>query len=114
MASISCLCPNQRVRRRDDLVARPIPELGLCMVYRPRPAKIISLNMSGWLLLNLCDGSKIGEIESAFLDLLRGSGRQVGSTDAQLGLCSLIEHELISAQPNGRQSTRARGGENEQ
>lgn len=105
MASTSQLCRDDRLRRRDDLVIRPIPELGMCMVYRPRPARIISLNMSGWLLLQLCDGACVGEIESSFVELLRSNGSSAESREARVGLQSLIEHKLVRTEPNGIECT---------
>ncbi|MCL4767307.1 MAG: hypothetical protein KJZ80_13835 [Hyphomicrobiaceae bacterium] len=111
MASISRLCPDERVRQRRDLVMRPILELGMCMVYRPRPARIISLNASGWLLLRLCDGSRVGDIEASYLELLHGSDRQTGSRDAQMGLRALAEHDLILAEPDGTDPARTSGGD---
>jgi hypothetical protein len=66
------------------------------MVYRPRPARIITLNLSGWLLLEMCDGSKVGDILTGYLALLEGRGRQARVEEVEQGLRSLVDNELIT------------------
>jgi hypothetical protein len=83
-------------RRRADLTIRPMPEISLCMVYRPRPARIITLNLSCWLLLELCDGSRIADVLGKYVDALTRRGRRPRDGDAESGLQSLIDQELVS------------------
>ena len=95
MASILRFCPEDTIQRREDLHIRPVPELELCMVYRPRPARIVNLNLSCWMLLELCDGRSHREIERAYGERCRSNGNEPGFNAVDMGLRSLVEHQLI-------------------
>src|SRR5215813_2362094 len=96
MVSTLQFCQTHVAKKRCDLKIRPLPEIKMCMVYRPRPASIISLNLSGWLLLELCDGSSVGAILAGYVATLRRRGRPACVEDAERGLQSLIDNELIT------------------
>ena len=96
MVSTLQFCRTATAQKRRDLNIRPLPEIKMCMVYRPRPARIISLNLSGWLLLEACDGSSIGDILAAYSAALERRGRPISIEDAERGLQSLIDNELIT------------------
>jgi hypothetical protein len=96
MVSTSLSCPTARAEKRRDLKIRPLPEIGTCMVYRPRPARIISLNLGAWLLLEMCDGSKVSDVLAGYLAMLEGRGRQARVEEVEKGLRSLIDNELIT------------------
>ncbi|MBN8956198.1 MAG: hypothetical protein J0H17_06375 [Rhizobiales bacterium] len=91
-------------QKRQDLKVRPLPEINLCMVYRPRPARIVTLNLSAWLLLEMCDGSPIGDILANYVGVLDRRGKQAPVEEADRGLQSLIDSELIIVSPVARQS----------
>jgi hypothetical protein len=74
------------------------------MVYRPRPARIVTLNLSAWLLLEMCDGSSIGGILTNYIGVLDRRGKPTNIEDADRGLQSLIDSELIIVSPVARQS----------
>lgn len=74
------------------------------MVYRPRPARIVTLNLSAWLLLEMCDGSPISDILGNYVGVLDRRGKQTPLEDADRGLQSLIDSELIIVSPAVRQS----------
>jgi hypothetical protein len=95
MASTSLLSPGDRLKRRPDLVVRSLPEISMCMVYRPRPARVITLNPRSWMLLELCNGSTRREIEEAYLLTLHANGRAARPHDVNIGLQALIDHRLI-------------------
>jgi hypothetical protein len=65
------------------------------MVYRPRPARIVTLNLSGWLLLEMCDGSSVGDIVTGYVTALERRGRRGDVEEAESGLRSLLANELI-------------------
>jgi hypothetical protein len=102
MASISPLSPADRLLRRSDLVVRPVPELRMCMVYRPKPSRIITLNATGWMLFELCNGSTIGQIEHEYCKALASAARKTSGEDAHRGLNALLEHELVQVCKNGQ------------
>jgi len=95
MVSTSRLCRADRLRRRDDLVVRPVPEIRMYMVYRPRPARLVTLNATSWLLLDHCDGSTVAEIEHACAALLAGRGRNVDAEGLRQGLEQLVDLALV-------------------
>ena len=64
------------------------------MVYRPRPARIVTLNPGSWLLLELCDGSTVGDIEAAYVERLARTGPAVVA-QARQGLQELIGLALV-------------------
>jgi hypothetical protein len=86
--------------RRNDLTIRPIPELQLCMVYRPKPARIVTLNLAAWLLLEMCDGSIASDIFSRYAQALENRGKHLQRKEAEDGLRSLIKRELITISPS--------------
>lgn len=95
MASISQLCPADRLVRRAGLVVRPIPEIRMCMVYRPRPARIVTLNPVSWMLFEACDGSTVGEIAAAVVLARGGAGTGGGEGELLHGLQQLVELRLV-------------------
>jgi hypothetical protein len=95
MASTSELCPGDLLERRNDLVIRPLPEISLCMVYRPRPARIITLNPSSWLLLELCNGTTLAAIEEDYARMLAERGQTCKSHETRSALGTLVELQLV-------------------
>ena len=66
----------------------------MCMVYRPRPARVITLNPASWLLFEACSGGTVAEIEAA---VLRARGGQPGGTgDVMAGLQQLVDLSLVA------------------
>lgn len=95
MASTSPLCRADRLVRRAGLVVRPIPEIRMCMVYRPLPARVVTLNPASWLLFEACDGSTIAEIEAAVLRAQAGRAQAFGADDVLAGLQELVDLALV-------------------
>jgi hypothetical protein len=95
VASTSPLCRADRLVRRADLVVRPLPEIRMCMVYRPRPARVVTLNPASWLLFEACQGGTVGEIEAAVLRARDGTPAAAGADDVLAGLQQLLELALL-------------------
>ena len=62
------------------LRVRPVPEVGCCYVYTPARPRMHSLNMTAWLVLELCDGRSLHTLARAYQDEMenaywRGVGR---------------------------------------
>lgn len=97
MASTSRLSRADRVQRRADLVIRPLPEIRMCMVYRPRPARVVTLNPSSWMLLEACAGATtVAEVEDAYTAAMSARGRTVGEDEVRSGLQALIDLSLLT------------------
>ena len=105
MGSTLQFCLHDVAHRRPDLGVRPIPEIRLCMVYRPRPARIITLNPRGWLLFELCDGSLVADILTRYEDALTRRGRRPLRGDGERGLRSLLDNELIILSPGAAEGS---------
>lgn len=69
----------------------------MCMVYRPRPARVITLNPASWLLFEACDGATLAEIEAAVLRARGGAGQAGGTPDVLAGLQQLLDLSLVTA-----------------
>jgi hypothetical protein len=95
MASTSPLCRADRLQRRAGLVVRPIPEIGLCMVYRPRPAKIVTLNTASWLLFAACGGEVVEDIVIAVQQAQQGQRRPMAFAEALQGLQALVDLGVV-------------------
>lgn len=96
MASTSPLCPADRLVRRADLVVRRLPEIRTCMVYRPQPARVITLNPASWLLFEACNGGTVAEIEAAVLRARGNGGQAGGAADVLTGLQQLVDLSLVA------------------
>jgi hypothetical protein len=95
MASTSPLCRADRLVRRADLVVRPIPEIRMCMVYRPRPARVVTLNPASWLLFEACNGGTVGEIEATVLGVQVPGLSAFGPGEVLAGLQQLVDLSLV-------------------
>ena len=95
MALTSPLCRADRLVRRSDLVVRRMPEICMCMIYRPRPARVITLNPASWLLFEACDGGTVAEIEAAVLRARSGRPQAAGADEVLTGLQQLVDLSLV-------------------
>jgi hypothetical protein len=66
-------------RRNPDVRLRPVPEQALCFVYRPKPPALLGLNLTSWLVLELCDGRDDDALADAYAETVRAVG---GAGDA--------------------------------
>lgn len=87
-------------RRSPGLRLRAIPELDTCLVYRPRPPKIFRLNLSAWLVLELCEGLDGSKLVDRYW---RTSGNRMNGEQAasqvRAGLDLLLHNCLIELDP---------------
>ena len=102
MVSTSPLCRADRLVRRADLVVRRMPEIRMCMIYRPRPARVITLNPASWLLFEACNGGTVAEIEAAVLRARGGRPQAAASHEVLPGLQQLVDLSLIETVGNRR------------
>jgi len=78
------------------------------MVYRPHPAKIVTLNAESWLLFEACNGATVDEIEAAVLRARAQTSRARPLQGAEVlkGLQELVDLSLVrpsrpTANPEG-------------
>lgn len=64
--------PSDRYARVGGVRARAVREWENCIVYTPAQPNLHLLNLNAWLIFELCDGSRYGEIERRYLDAVEG------------------------------------------
>jgi hypothetical protein len=53
-------------RKTRRLRIRPVPEREVCLVYTPANPNLYTLNATAWVVLELCDGLTLPQLEKAF------------------------------------------------
>jgi len=74
-----------------------LPELDACLVYVPRPPRLLRLNMTAWLVLELCDGLDFDGLVDAYREVAgdRATAEQAIEQVRQ-GLTILSDARLVS------------------
>lgn len=62
-------------RKTRNLRIRPIPEMGLCLVFTPAAPQLYTLNPAAWLVLELCDGRTGRSLEREYARAITESSR---------------------------------------
>ena len=57
---------NGYFRKRAGVKARPVPEMGFCLVYTPENPNLYTLNPTSWLIMELCDGVTYPTLERRY------------------------------------------------
>jgi len=66
-------------RKVRGLRVRPVPEVGACYVYTPTHPRLYALNMTAWLILELCEGRSPRALAQAYRDeMQRAYWQRVG------------------------------------
>src|SRR5260370_41560890 len=58
--------PNGCFRKTRRLGIRPLPEREVCLVYTPSNPNLYTLNATAWVVLELCEGRSLSQLEKAF------------------------------------------------
>ena len=92
--------PTVCVSAAPGLRLRPVPEMGACLAYDPRRAKLHTLNPSAWLILSLCDGRAREAIAADFAAAIRGLPGPAPEQGAfSRGLALLTRLGLVTTHP---------------
>src|SRR6266536_2418787 len=95
-ASISVFYPTDCFIKSPDLVLRRFPEWRQCYAYTPARPELHELNATAWLILELCEGQSLLDLESAFVEIVR---RKVGDNTAKTllhnGLRDLLDRGIL-------------------
>ena len=57
----------ERYSQTPGVRIRPVPELGICVVFTPAPPQLFNLNPHAWLILELAPGQTYEELETRYL-----------------------------------------------
>ena len=99
----SVCCPDDRLALAPGLRLRPVPELGLCLVYIPGAAALESLNTAAWLIVSLCRSRPFAEVaadyEAICLQECREEGAGAGHGEVRAILTSLCQAGILQITP---------------
>lgn len=83
--------PQQVWVRCQGIRLRPVPEQAMCLAYKRQPPGLHGLNLTAWLVFELCDGRTDNELSLAYAKATRSSG---GAGDARGALESALRQLL--------------------
>jgi hypothetical protein len=96
-------CPTGCYRQSPDLRLRPVHELQTCLVFEPTKPKLYMLNLSAWLILELCPGRSPDELATAFRNaVVPAVAADEAERQLEAGLDLLTRHRLIELSPDVR------------
>lgn len=92
------ILPSTRLTKKADLRIRDIPEWQAALVFDPDQSELRMINMTSRLIIELCDGRAMKDIEGQFCTLL---GKRLDERSAQEtfgdGLRALQDNGLLAA-----------------
>lgn len=68
----------------------------MCMVYRPRPARIVTLNPASWLLFEACRDASVDEVLAAVARARLGRAPPLPLAEMLQGLQELVDLSLVT------------------
>jgi hypothetical protein len=86
--------------RNPDVALRRFPEWRLCYAYTPTNPDLYELNVTAWLIVELCDGRPLADLERAFSrSLHRDIAPSEGRSQLLCGLRALVERGIVICRP---------------
>lgn len=105
-------CPAGLYERQGDLVIRPVPEWDACMVYQRSRRRVVHLNLSAWLMLELAEPAQsFGALMDSYTRHLGDlpTGRSP-ATYAHSALGQLMAQGLIRLRAEAQSGCETTGG----
>jgi hypothetical protein len=88
--------PSDRFTRSPDVVLRRFPEWRQCYAYTPAHPDIYELNTTAWLIVDLCEGQPLTELERDFGEVVRRkASADQGRELLHHGLRDLVDHGIL-------------------
>ncbi len=85
-------------KRADGIRIRPVWEWDGCLVFDPARRRLFELNLTAWLILELCEGQSFEALASEFRAAIEARLESGGGTrQLARGLRSLSAHGLVEA-----------------
>jgi hypothetical protein len=98
-AWIFVFSPTDRFTRSPDVALRRFPEWRVCYAYTPANPDVHELNLTAWLILEMCEGQPLAEFERAFFHSV---GRKIPRDQARAhlhqGLQDLVDRGILTCQ----------------
>lgn len=93
------ILPSTRLTKKPDLRIRDIPEWQAALVFDPDQPELRMINLTSRLIIEMCDGRAMADIEAQFCGLL---GERLEQAEAAekfgAGLRALQENGLLAAE----------------
>ena len=103
--------PSDCFVRNPDVTLRRMPEWRVCYAYSPARPDLYELNVTAWLIVEMCEGQTLADLESAFLGSLhRNASRDEGRARLHHGLKTLVERDIILRRPGTHATPTALAG----
>jgi Coenzyme PQQ synthesis protein D (PqqD) len=87
--------PTDIFLKSPDLALRRFPEWRTCYAYVPHRSDLFELNTTAWLIVELCDGQPLEELEHAFLDTVRATPGLQAKALLHRGLKELVDRGVV-------------------
>ena len=104
--------PSGCYRKTRRLRIRPVPEREVCLVYTPGNPNLYTLNATAWVVLELCDGRTLAELEKAFHQSVEPLMSEDEASEYLLvSLRDMLEKSIVEVVPSvGTKPTRSQRG----
>jgi hypothetical protein len=104
--------PSGCYRKTRRLRIRPVPEREVCLVYTPSNPNLYTLNATAWVVLELCDGRTLAELEKAFHQSVEPLMSEDEASEYLLvSLQDMLEKSIVEVVPSaGIKPARSRRG----
>jgi hypothetical protein len=74
----------------------------ICLVFTPDTPNLYSLNPTAWLILELCDGRQLEELEDAYYDAVEPLvSREEARREVRSGIDGLVRKGIVELIGNG-------------
>ncbi len=104
--------PNGCFRKTPRLRVRPLPEREACLVYTPGNPNLYTLNATAWVVLELCDGRSLRQLEKAFYQSVEPLMSEQEAAEYLLAsLRDMLEKSIVEVVPKRGRKVLGRSGE---
>lgn len=101
--------PTGSFRRSRGLRLRPVPEREVCLVYVPRKPNLYTLNATAWMILEMCRGQPLKELQAEFYASIEPLMSRQEAADYVLAcLGEFVQRLIVEVVPSSRQKTTGR------
>ncbi len=82
-----------------DVALRRFPEWRLCYAYTPAHPELYELNITAWLIVEMCEGQPLADLERAYLlSIQRKAAPDEGRALLYRGLRDLVDKGILVQQ----------------
>lgn len=98
--------PTGSFRRSRGLRLRPVPEREVCLVYVPRKPNLYTLNATAWMILEMCRGQPLKDLQAEFYDSIEPLMTRQQAADYVLAcLDEFVQRLIVEVVPSAKKTT---------